>query len=470
MDQTGINGKEPQEIFHVVEHLFRHEAGKMVATLTGIFGIERLTLAEDVVQEALARALQTWPFYGVPENPAAWLMQTARNRALDVVRRENNFLAKEPEIIRLMEADNAGPEAPIFSEHEIADDRLRMMFVCCHPLISQEDQAALALKTLCGFSPAEIARAFLTTEAAIAKRLTRAKQKIREAKIPFEIPAGPELARRLDGVLQSLYLLFNEGYKASAGDKLVREDICAEAIRLAGLLAEHPAGNRPKTHALMALMLLNAARPPARVDDEGNLLRLRDQDRTRWHQAMIGRGMFHLARSAAGGELSEYHLQAGISACHCAARDYASTDWRQILSLYDRLLAFDGSPVVALNRAVALAEVNGPRAGIEAVEAIPDLKSLESYYLLHAVLGDFEWQLNRLPIAALHFQKALELSGMKSEQAFLAKRLQACEQIPSATGVPPVPCEAEIHEPPEPLFAEVGQKIVLNGSGRSSSY
>ena len=397
MDQTGINGKEPQEIFHVVEHLFRHEAGKMVATLTGIFGIEHLTLAEDVVQEALARALQTWPFYGVPRNPAAWLMQTARNRALDVVRRENNFRAKEPDIIRLMDGENPAPDAIILSEQEIADDRLRMMFVCCHPQIPAEAQVALALKTLCGFSPAEIAKAYLTTEAAIAKRLMRAKQKIRDARIAFEIPAGGELARWLDGVLQSLCLLINEGYNASAGDKLVREDICAEAIRLTGLLSEHPAGNQPKTHALLALMLLNAARTPARVDGEGNLLRLQEQDRTRWDQPLIARGLFHLAQSAAGGEFSEYHLQAGISACHCAARDYASTDWRQILSLYDRLLALDGSPVVALNRAVVLAEVNGPQAGIEAVEAIPNLKSLGSYYLLHAVLGDFELQLNHLP-------------------------------------------------------------------------
>ena len=435
MDQTGINGKEPQEIFHVVEHLFRHEAGKMVATLTGIFGIEHLTLAEDVVQEALARALQTGPFYGVPRNPAAWLMQTARNRALDVVRRENNFRAKEPDIIRLMDGENPAPDAIILSEQEIADDRLRMMFVCCHPQIPAEAQVALALKTLFGFSPAEIAKAFLTTEAAIAKRLMRAKQKIRDARIAFEIPAGGELARRLDGVLQSLCLLINEGYNASAGDKLVREDICAEAIRLTGLLSEHPAGNQPKTHALLALMLLNAARTPARVDGEGNLLRLQEQDRTRWDQPLIARGLFHLAQSAAGAELSEYHLQAGISACHCAARDYASTNWRQILSLYDRLLALDGSPVVALNRAVVLAEVNGPQAGIEAVEAIPNLKSLGSYYLLHAVLGDFELQLNRLPVAAAHFQRALELAGMKSEQMFLVKRLQACEPVPAPATV-----------------------------------
>ena len=401
----------------------------MVATLTRIFGIEHLNLAEDVVQEALIRALQTWPFYGVPQNPAAWIMRASRNLALDAVRREKRFRDKEPEIIATLEqwpASVVVGNAPLL-ESEIRDDRLRMMFVCCHPLISQEDQVALALKTLCGFSPAEIATAFLTTEAAIAKRLTRAKQKIREAQIPFEIPEGEELMRRLDGVLRSLYLLFNEGYKASSGEKLVREEICQEAIRLAGLLAEHGAGNQPRTHALLALMLLNAARIPTRVDGEGNLLRLQEQDRPRWDQPMIARGMFHFARSAAGEEITEYHLQAGIAACHCAAKDYASTDWRQILELYDRLIEFDDSPVVALNRAVALAEVQGPQAGIEAVSGIQNLQSLESYYLLYAVLGEFEARLNHSQAAAVHFRKSLQLAEIKSEQGFLSKRLQACE-------------------------------------------
>jgi RNA polymerase sigma-70 factor (ECF subfamily) len=302
-----------------------------------------------------------------------------------------------------------------------------MMFVCCHPQIPGDAQAALALKTLCGFGVAEIARAFLTTDAAIAKRLTRAKQKIAEAKIPFEIPTSTELSQRLAGVLQSLYLLFNEGYKASAGDKLIREDICDEAIHLADSLARHPAGNQPKTHALLALMVLNFARTPARVDDDGNLLRLREQDRTKWNQQMIARGLFHLAQSAAGDEISEYHLQAGIAACHCAAKDYVSTDWKKIVALYDRMLTFDDSPVVALNRAVALAELRGPQAGIDAVNAIPDLKALDSYYLFHAAMGDFELQLNRLPIAAQHFQRALQLAEMPPEKKFLEKQLQACE-------------------------------------------
>ena len=429
MSQTDDHHQNPPGVSQAVEHLFRHEAGKIVATLTGIFGIQHLTLAEDVVQEALARALQTWPFYGVPQNPSAWIMRTARNLALDVVRREKNFRDKEPEIIRLAEDKSSEPYGAIFAEHEIADDRLRMMFMCCHPLIPADAQSALALKTLCAFSVTEIARAFLTTDAAIAKRLTRAKQKIAEAKIPFEIPAGAELTRRLDGVLQSLYLLFNEGYKASGGDKLVREDICEEAIRLTGLLANHPAGNQPRTHALLALMLLNAARIPARMDAEGHLLRLRDQDRTRWDQSLVARGMLHFAKSAAGGEISEYHLQAGISACHCMAKDYESTDWPGILSLYDRLLEFDHSPVVALNRAVALAEIDGPQAGIDAVNAIENRQSLASYYLFHAVLGEFESQLNHLPAAAAHFRRAMELAEIKSEQTFLAERLQACQPV-----------------------------------------
>ncbi len=400
----------------------------MVAILTGIFGLDHLTLAEDVVQEALARALQTWPFYGVPENPSAWIMRTSRNLALDVVRREKVFRDKEPEVIRLIESGGTEPDAVIFPEQEIADDRLRMMFVCCHPLIAPEAQAALALKTLGGFNITEISHTFLTSEAAIAKRLTRAKQKIREAHIPFEIPAGEELVKRLDGVLRALYLLFNEGYKASIGNKLVREDVCAEAIRLTGLLAEHPAGNQPRTHALLALMLLSAARNAARVDGEGNMLRLGEQDRSRWNGLMIARGMAHLTKSATGGEISEYHLQAGIAACHCTAKNYESTEWRRILALYDQLLKFDDSPVVALNRTVAVAEVYGPQAGIDAVRAIPHLKSLQSYYLLHSVLGEFESRLNHLQAAAAHFRKSLELAQLKSEQVFLSKRLQACEK------------------------------------------
>jgi RNA polymerase sigma factor (sigma-70 family) len=420
----------PGGIAQLADHLFRHEAGKLVSVLTGIFGFDRLQLAEDVVQEAMVKALQTWPYYGVPKNPAAWLTQTAKNLALDVIRREKLFADKQPQIITFIEhwAEECDPdESPAF-ESEIKDRRLQLMFACCHPLIPQESQTALALKTLCGFSPAEIASAFLTTEAAIAKRLTRARQKIQEQRIAFEIPSGEEMPARLDSVLQTLYLLFNEGYKASSGDSLVREELCREAIRLATLLAAHPVANLPRVQALAALMFFNAARHSARVDELGNMLRLEDQDRSRWNQSMIARGMVHLALSAAGDEVSTYHLQAAIIAGHCMAKDFASTDWTQILMLYDQLVEIDASPVVALNRAVALAHVHGPRAGIEAIESIRHQPVLESYYLLYAVLAEFESQLNNYDAAAGHLRKALEYTEQKAERLFLAQRLEDLEK------------------------------------------
>ena len=416
----------PGEVTQVVEHFFRHEAGKIVSTLTRIFGVEQLNRAEDVVQETLVRALQTWPYYGIPRNPSAWITQVAKNLAFDLIRRDKVFRNKENEIALLMEQVSADAETvdSASRENAIADDRLRMMFTCCHPMIPQEAQVALALKTLCGFSPAEIGRAFLTSEAATAKRLTRAKQRIRDACVAFEIPTGDELTGRLDGVLQTLYLLFNEGYKASGGEHLIRAELCHEAIRLATLLAEHPAGDRPRVHALLALMLLNGARLPARLDAEGNILRLEEQNRSRWDQPMIARGMYHLIQSTAGDKASEYHLQAAISACHCAAQDYEATDWPRILSLYDRLIELDDSPVVALNRAVAVAHVRGPRAGIEAVEIIHDREQLNCYYLLYAVLGEFEADLDHRQAALNYFQKALELTTIKSEQTFFTKKLR----------------------------------------------
>lgn len=409
----------------------------MVSILTGIFGLEHIELAEDVIQEALARALQTWPYYGIPANPSAWIMRVSRNLALDVVRREKVFRDKESQIVALIDPHDPGGQDRVELEPEFKDDRLRMMFVCCHPLIPSEAQVALALKTLCGFSVAEISKAFLTSEAAIAKRLTRAGLKIREARIPFEIPMGEEASHRLDMVLQTLYLLFNEGYKASSGERLVREELCQEAIRLGGLVVAHPVGNQPRTHALLALMLLNAARLPARVDERGNMLRLREQDRGRWDQSLVAQGMFHLAQSAAGEELTAYHLEAAIAACHCGAADYESTDWGQILSLYDRLLEFDDSPIIALNRAVAVSNVHGPRAGLDAVAAMPGRGKLESYYLFHAVMGEFEQHLQNPKAAADYFRRAAQLADIKSEKDFLSNRLRECENQMRALSAPP---------------------------------
>jgi RNA polymerase sigma factor (sigma-70 family) len=414
-----------REVPRLVEHLFRHEAGRIVATLTRIFGFGNLELAEDLVQEALLKALQVWSYGEIPHNPAAWITQVAKNQALDLIRRESHFRSKEAEIVRWMERtslDPAGLET-LFPDQEIQDDQLRMMFTCCHPLLPPESQVALTLKTLCGFSIPEVSRALLTSEAALAKKLVRARQRIRDANVPFEIPTGQELPPRLESVLQALYLLFNEGYKASDGESLVREELCREAIRLTEILVRHPAGNQPKTHALLALMLLAAARLSTRVDAEGNLLLLKDQDRSGWDRATIARGLYHLTQAAAGDEVSEYHLQAGIAACHCTARDYESTNWSQILALYDRLVEIDDSPVIALNRAIAVAYTRGVREGIAAVGRIPDRRKIESYYLLYAVLAEFHWQLEEYQAAAANYRRALELTTIEPERSFLARKL-----------------------------------------------
>lgn len=400
----------------------------MISILTGILGTHRLQLVEDAVQEALVRAMKTWPYHGTPDNPTAWLVRTARNLALDHIRREAAFREKQPHIIADVEQRLAsGGNVPV--DDNFPDDHLRLMFVCCHSALPEEAQAAIALKTLCGFSPAEIGRAFLITEAAAAKRLTRARQRLQAGRIPFSIPEGPELPERLGGVLKILYLLFNEGHKASQGDEVIRADLCAEAIRLAALLASHPVGDRPESHALLALMLFTAARLPARVDAAGNLVRLEDQDRSRWDRAFIERAVRHLGRSATGGELSEYHLQAGIAACHTLAADDAATDWPRIVSLYDQLMAGHASPVVALNRAVALAKVHGPAVGLDAIGEIADRDRLESSHLLHAVLGELEMKRERLDAAAEHFRRALELAETKPERALIADRLETCLEI-----------------------------------------
>jgi RNA polymerase sigma factor (sigma-70 family) len=412
------------EVNQLVDHLFRREAGKMVAMLTRAFGFDHLQVAEDAMQEALLKAMRTWGLGGVPRNPSAWLMRVAKNRALDIVRRESNFRSKEKELTAFFEQRPESAEDSVRFDEEIRDDQLRLIFACCHPDLQREAQVALTLKTLCGFGEREIAAAFLTSSAAIAKRLVRARQKIRETPITLDIPAGPKLAARLDTVLQTLYLLFNEGYKASHGDDLVRKELCDEAIRLAEILADHPAGDRPRMHALLALMLLNAARLSARADAEGNMLLLAEQDRSLWNRAIIARGLGHLNRSAAGNEISEFHLQAGIAYCHCAAPTYEATDWRRILSLYDMLTEIDRSPVVALNRAVVISNVRGPEAALDAIAAIGSHDFLDGYYLYHAVLAHLCYALGDFEKAAIGFRRAAELTDVTSEQAFLRRRLR----------------------------------------------
>ncbi|MCH8020898.1 RNA polymerase sigma factor [candidate division KSB1 bacterium] len=420
---------ESKNVSQLVEHLFRHQAGQVGSTLTRFFGVQNLDLVEDVVQETLLKALQQWMFQGIPENPAGWILQSAKNRAIDVLRRQSTFRNKQTEIADKIEQDfNSSIEDPnITLDHEFKDDQLKMIFVCCHPAISREARIALTLKTLCGFSVTEIARAFLSQESTIAQRLVRAKRKIRESDFPFELPDQPEITGRLDSVLEVLYLLFNEGYSAHQGEVLVRDDLCEEAIRLTCILAEHPVGDQPKVHALLAMLFLQASRLPARVDCEGNLLVLKEQDRTLWDEGLVQSGFHHLDRAASGDELSEYHLQAGIASCHATAESYESTDWQRILAYYDELVNMNHSPVVALNRAVALSMVLGPEAGIEALEKLKSLPPMKSYYLLPATYAEFFIQMGKAKQAIKFYRKALELVGTEPEKRFLLRKLKECE-------------------------------------------
>jgi RNA polymerase sigma-70 factor (ECF subfamily) len=408
------------------DHFFRHEGAKVVATLTAHLGTHRLQLAEDVVQEALLRALQTWSYRGVPDNPAAWLTQVAKNLALNASQREQRWHEKQggiaAEHTRWLSSTSED-----MTHETFADDTLRLMFVCFHPELAAESQTALALRTLCGFSPAEIAAAFLTSEAAIAKRLVRARQRIRELALPFAVPDAAALSSRLDGVLHTLYLLFNEGYKASAGERLVREELCQEAIRLVTLVTEHPATQEPRVHALLALMLLNAARLSARTDDAGNLLRLHEQDRTAWNQAMIHRGVLCLGHASQGGAVSVYHLEASIAATHCLASDPSTTDWLRILHFYDQLLALTGSPVTAMNRAVAVARIHGAQAGLDALDNIRQRSVLEGNHLYHAMRGAFAAELGQAAAAVRHFRQAAKLALLPIERDFIARRIEECE-------------------------------------------
>jgi RNA polymerase sigma-70 factor (ECF subfamily) len=401
----------------VADDLFRREGARLVATLAAHLGTHRLQLAEDVVQEALVRALQTWPYRGIPENPAAWLTLTAKNLALDALRREQTWQRKEAGITAEQEQwlEHDEPADP----EEIGDDTLRMLFVCCHPQLSSEAQLALALRTVCGLSPAEIAAAFLTSEAAIAKRLVRARQLIRDLRLPFAVPEARELPPRLDGVLAALYLLFNEGYKASSGDRLVREELCHEAIRLARLLGGHTATSQPAAMALLALMCLNAARLKARVGSDGGIVRLQDQDRMQWDAGLIREGILALGAASIGETISAYHVEAGIAACHCLAADDEGTDWPRILQLYDQLLRLKPTPVVAMNRSVALARVHGPQAGLEALESIAGQATLEAGHLYHAIRASFMNKLGRHEEARAAYQRAAGLAQCSIEREHL---------------------------------------------------
>lgn len=410
------------------DHLFRREAGRMVATLTRILGVHNLDLAEDVVQDAFCRALEVWKFRGVPENPSAWLMSTAKNRALDVLRRERTVRTFAPELGRLLHSEwtLAPAVAELFAANAIKDDQLRMMFSCCHPRLPEEGQVALILHILCGFSVDEIASAFVSSHAAIEKRITRAKKVLAGSKRLFDLAAAADFSVRLPAVQRALYLLFNEGYHGASPESAIRKELCQEAMRFAALLREHPLASTPATYALSALMCLHGARLPARLDSSGDLRALFDQDRSQWDATLAAEGQELLELSASGPELTEYHVEAAIAWIHTTAHRAEDTDWAAIVSLYDKLMAIRPSPVVALNRAIAIAQREGPERGLEEIHAITESGLLARYPFYYAALGELEFRRGRRGIAREHFEKAAALGRNPMERQFLKRRVDAC--------------------------------------------
>jgi len=416
----------------LVEHLFRREAGRMLPALVRVLGVHNVDLAEDIVQDALLRALETWRFGGVPPNPAAWLMATARNKALDVVRRERSARRFAPDIGYQLDSEWTLVQTldALFLDAEIRDDQLRMMFSCCHPRLTPEVHVALVLKLLCGFGTREIARAFFTEDAAMEKRIARGKEALRDVGALYEITSDAALLGRLDAVLAALYLLFNEGYHGSHSELPVREELCSEAMRLVAMLLEHRAAAVPRAVALLSLMCFHAARLRSRVDDAGGFVLLDAQNRTLWDTALIRRGVELLEDAAAGDDVSEYHLEAAIAAKHCLATRYEETDWSGIVDLYDLLLQIKPTPIVALNRAIAVAQAQGPEVALAALLAIPR-DGLSGYPFFAAALGELHRRAGRPEQAAQHYRAAIDQARSPAEANVFRQRLASCIAPPT---------------------------------------
>lgn len=414
---------EPLPLTTTVDHLFRCEAGKMVAVLTRLLGFDHLEQAEDIVHDTLLKALETWTPATLPDNPTAWLYRVAKNRALDFIRRQRSsqhlaadltaHLASEYLLVPTVNA--------LFEEEGLHDSQLRMLFACCHPALPPEQQIPLMLKTLCGLSVPEIARTLLTTEDAIEKRLSRTKAKIRAEKIPLEVPQATQLGHRLDTVLTTLYLLFNEGYHALDRATVVSEDLCLEAMRLVQLLTQLPATDQPPTRALLALLCFQASRFDARLDAAGAVVLLKDQDRAQWHPALIALGNAHLSQSAAGPRLHAFHLEAAIAAVHANAASVETTDWPQLLRLHDMLLARNDNPLVALNRAVVVGEVQGPQA---ALAALAKLTTLHGNVFYNTACAEMHLKAGQPAEAHRCFVQALACPASATNAEFLYRRIQ----------------------------------------------
>jgi len=404
------------------EHLFRDESGRLVAALTRIFGVHNLELAEDVVQDAFCRALEVWKVKGIPQNPAAWLMTVAKRRALDIVRRERTARTFAPEVSRLLESEwtlvPAIEEA--FTTSIIRDEQLRMMFSCCDPQLPEDTQVALVLNILCGFGAPEIASAFLTSRAAVEKRICRGKKVLAQSRQLFDL-RDAEFGPRLSAVRRALYLLFNEGYHGSS-ETTVRQELCGEAMRLTMLLIESRAA-LPETYGLAALMYLQAARLPTRLDPSGALSPLLEQDRSRWDRELVERGLWLLDQSATGEAISAYHVEAAIAAEHATAPNVQETNWNAIIGLYDRLMTIAPSPVVALNRAIAIGQRDGPERGLEALRSIADASRLERYPFYPAAKAEFELRCGNLEAARRYYSVAAALARSPVERRFLESRI-----------------------------------------------
>lgn len=418
---------ENKSINHLTDHLFRHEAGKMVSVLTKIFGTQNLETAEDVVQQTFIDAISVWKLKGIPDNPSAWLFRVAKNKAIDFIRRNKHsvqydFSDNERALLK-SEYTLTTTMDSFFKEELVKDDLLRMMFACCHPEISQENQITIILKTLCGFSTAEIAKAFITSEDTVSKRLYRTKEFFREQKIKLQIPSVDELKQRTNAVLNSIYLLFNEGYNSTHSENLIRQELIDEAMLLCKLLSENKQTQLPEVFALMALMFFHSSRSESRLSTEGEIILLPEQDRSKWNHNLISEGNRLMNIAAFGNEISSYHIEAAISYEHCSAASFENTNWKRILELYEWLCSISLSPVTEVNRIIAVLQVHGEQRALNELEKLSEKYKLDSFYIYHSLLGEIHSRLNHQKEAKAHFEKAMAITQSKAEIKFLQDKI-----------------------------------------------